>query len=206
MPCLVRKRGHEQRMALMDGIAFRLGYLCKRVLAFDLGVMKRSRFNATQPRSRSPDERRVSGCNRKGKDATHWHRVSMSLSSETAQLRDKVRLRERDNASLFDIHGKLLSSFRELERRLADSEREVNHLRTDPFRESSVYSSIVSTIPVNTEGKDALYWHQVCRTVQLQYEEAKYDVDEKTRQFSLLTNRIKELESELDVIKHSRFP
>jgi hypothetical protein len=194
-------------MGLMDGIAFRLGYLCKRVLTFDLGVMRQSRFHSTQRlRSRSPDERRVSGSKSKGKDATHWHRVSVSLSSESAQLRETVRLRERDNASLFEIHGKLLSSYRELERKLADSEREVNHLRTDPFRESSVYSSIVSTIPVTTEGKDAFFWHQTCRTVQLQYEQAKDEVDQKTRQFALLTDRIKELESKLaerSLINHS---
>lgn len=192
-------------MVLMDGIAFRLGYLCKRVLAFDLGVMRRSGLGSA-PRSRSPDERRVGGPKSRGKDASYWHRTATSLSSEVAQLRETVRLRERDNASLFEIHGKLLSSFRELERKLADSEREVTHLRTDPFRESSVYSSIISTIPVNTEGKDALFWHQTCRTVQLQYMEAKHEVDEKTRQFSLLTNRIKELEfklSEKHLINHS---
>ena len=92
------------------------------------------------------------------------------------------------------MHAKLLSSFRELERKLADSEREITHLRTDPFKEYSVYNRVVSTIPINTDGKDALFWHQTCRTVQLQYEQAKQEVDEKTHQFTLLSNRIKELE------------
>jgi hypothetical protein len=194
MQCLVRKRGDEQRMGLMDGIAFRLGYLCKRVLAVDLGVMRQAQVASNQRvRSRSPDERRP-----KGKDVTHWQRAATSLKSEVSQLKETMALRERDNASLFGMHAKLLSSFRELERKLADSEREITHLRTDPFREFSVYNSVVSTIPINTEGKDALHWHQTCRTVQLQYEQAKQEVDEKTRQFTLLSNRIKELESLLD--------
>ena len=178
-------------MGLMDGIAFRLGYLCKRVLAVDLGVMRQAQVASNQRvRSRSPDERRP-----KGKDVTHWQRAATSLKSEVSQLKETMALRERDNASLFEMHAKLLSSFRELERKLADSEREITHLRTDPFREFSVYNSVVSTIPINTEGKDALHWHQTCRTVQLQYEQAKHEVDEKTRQFTLLSNRIKELES-----------
>jgi hypothetical protein len=198
MQCVVRKRGDEQRMGLMDGIAFRLGYLCKRVLAVDLGVMRQAQVASNQRvRSRSPDERRP-----KGKDVTHWQRAATSLKSEVSQLKETMALRERDNASLFGMHANLLSSFRELERKLADSEREITHLRTDPFREFSVYNSVVSTIPINTEGKDALHWHQTCRTVQLQYEQAKHEVDEKTRQFTLLSNRIKELESLL-VEKHS---
>ena len=194
MQCVVRKRVDEQRMGLMDGIAFRLGYLCKRVLAVDLGVMRQAQVASNQRvRSRSPDERRP-----KGKDVTHWQRAATSLKSEVSQLKETMALRERDNASLFGMHANLLSSFRELERKLADSEREITHLRTDPFREFSVYNSVVSTIPINTEGKDALHWHQTCRTVQLQYEQAKQEVDEKTRQFALLSNRIKELESLLD--------
>ena len=179
-------------MGLMDGIAFRLGYLCKRVLAFDLGVMRQTQVASNQRlRSRSPDERRPKS---QGKDIAHWQRAATSLKSEVSQLKETMEMRERDNASLFGMHAKLLSSFRELERKLADSEREITHLRTDPFKEYSVYNRVVSTIPINTDGKDALFWHQTCRTVQLQYEQAKQEVDEKTHQFTLLSNRIKELE------------
>jgi hypothetical protein len=48
---------------------------------------------------------------------------------------------------------------------------------------------------VNTQGKDAIYWHQMCRTIQSQYSHAQSVIDEKNHQFSILTNRIKELES-----------
>jgi hypothetical protein len=112
-----------------------------------------------------------------------------------SQLNDSLKSREREYASLFEINSKLLFSFKELERKMIDAERELNYLRTDPFQETGIYSSVVSTIPVNTQGKDALYWHQTCRTVQLQYLEAKREVDEKTYQFSVLSNRIRELES-----------
>ena len=78
---------------------------------------------------------------------------------------------------------------------MMDAERELNYLRTDPFQETGIYSSVVSTIPVNTQGKDAIYWHQTCRTVQSQYLEAKREIDEKTYQFGVLSTRIRELES-----------
>lgn len=205
MQCIIRKRGHEMNtMALIDDIAFRFGHMCKRVLAFDLGVLKQPRLRAApRLRSRSPDERRLkTGCHCcvesrkvKGKDALFWSQSASTLLNDVSQLNDSLKSREREYASLFEINSKLLFSFKELERKMIDAERELNYLRTDPFQETGIYSSVVSTIPVNTQGKDALYWHQTCRTVQLQYLEAKREVDEKTYQFSVLSTRIRELES-----------
>ena len=185
MPC-PHKRGHEREM-----IAFRMGYLCKRVLAFDLGSMSR-RPDCTRKthRSRSPDERRVSGMG-----ASYWSQTASSLSSDVVGLTEALKTRDRDYYSLMECNTRLLRSYKELERRLIDADREIVFLKTDPFQESRVYSSIVSTIPVNTQGKDALHWHQVCRSVQLQYLEAKHEIDEKTNQFIMLSNRIRELES-----------
>ena len=41
----------------------------------------------------------------------------------------------------------------------------------------------IPNIPVNTQGKDAMYWHQACRTLQIQYLELKNELDNKTDQF-----------------------
>jgi len=121
--------------------------------------------------------------------------MAATLSSDVVQLREAATAREREYSSLFELNSKLLASYKELERKMVDSERELNYLRIDPFQDSSVYRSIVSTIPVNTQGKDAIYWHQMCRTIQSQYSHAQSVIDEKNHQFSILTNRIKELES-----------
>ena len=181
-------------MIFMDEIAFRMGYLCKRVLAFDLGSMSRKLDNTRKTnRSRSPDERRV-----RGMGASYWSQTASSLSSDVVGLTEALKTRERDYYSLLECNTRLLGSYKELERRLLDADREIVYLKTDPFQESRVYSSIVSTIPVNTQGKDAFHWHQVCRTVQLQYLEAKHEIDEKTNQFIMLSNRIRELESLLN--------
>ena len=197
MPC-VRKRLHERRVILIDDIAFRMGYLCKRVLAFDLGAMNRTKFDTLKRmnrRSRSPDERRRDLT--RGKDATYWSQTAASLTKEVAQLREDAKKRDREYSSLFECNSRLFASYKEMERKLNDAERELTYLRTDPFQESRVYSSVISTIPLNTEGKDVIHWHQTCRTVQAQYQEAKREIDEKTSQFILLSKRIKELESML---------
>ncbi len=197
----VRKRGHERRAATaVNEIAFRMGYLSKRVLVFDCETSRRPKSETMchrkNCRSRSPDERRRMRSPRdKGKDISYWSQMAATLSSDVVQLREAATAREREYSSLFELNSKLLASYKELERKMVDSERELNYLRIDPFQDSSVYRSIVSTIPVNTQGKDAIYWHQMCRTIQSQYSHAQSVIDEKNHQFSILTNRIKELES-----------
>jgi hypothetical protein len=116
-------------------------------------------------------------------------------TAEAAQLREENQKRTREYQSILECNARLLTSYRDMERRLLDAERELTYLRTDPFQESRVYSSIISTIPLNTEGKDALHWHQTCRSVMLQYQEAQREVDEKTHQFAILSKRIRELEA-----------
>jgi hypothetical protein len=194
MPCS-RKRAHELRVVFIDDIAFRLGYLCKRVLAFDP-------TQRPNKRSLSPAKRPcVANTNLiKGKDATFWSQAASSLSLEALQLREALHKRDREYASLLECNLRLVASYKEMELRLTDADRELTYLRTDPFQESRGYSSIISTIPLNTEGKDVFYWHQTCRSrrsVQLQYLEAKRKIDEKMNQFVMLSKRIKELEQQL---------
>ena len=195
MPC-ERKRIHERRLIVIDEIAFRMGHLFKRML---IGAMTQARFDArTKRRSRSPGEYKThaGGCVR-GKDATFWSQTAATQSNELLQLREAALKRERDYTALAECNVRLLTSHREMERKLVNAERELLYLRTDPFLESCGYTSVISTIPLGTEGKDAMYWHQTCRTVQAQFLEARRAMDEKTNQFILLSKRIRELETQL---------
>ncbi len=187
MPC-ARKRLHERCVVQIDEIAYRLGYLCKRVMAFDLVHQSGRRKRCRSPEPPAPNLIR-------GKNITYWSEAALSLSAEAAQLREENQKRTREYQSILECNARLLTSYRDMERRLLDAERELTYLRTDPFQESRVYSSIISTIPLNTEGKDALHWHQTCRSVMLQYQEAQREVDEKTHQFAILSKRIRELEA-----------
>ena len=193
MPCIVRKRGHEREMHLVDEIVSGFGYMCKRGLTFDMEITRQSRL-ATK-RSRSPEACRVKESNFKGQDVSYWNQLATTNSSDVSHLGDALQTRNREYAALFEINTKLLASYRALERKMIDAERELTHLRTNPFRESGAYSSIITTVPVNTQGKDVFHWHQMCRTMETQYLEAKREIDAKTHQFILLTTRIKELES-----------
>ncbi len=115
MPC-ARKRLHERCVVQIDEIAYRLGYLCKRVLAFDL-VNQCGR----KKRSRSPDPPPAASDLIRGKNATYWSEAATSLSTEAAQLREEIRKRNREYQSILECNARLLTSYREMERRLLGS-------------------------------------------------------------------------------------
>lgn len=156
----------------------------------------RKRVVTGRSRSRSPTATRRIQSSSGGRDAVFWNETANSLSREMTQLRESLAVREREYASLFELNAKVLSSYRELELKMTDAERELAYLRADPFGETCYTTrSLISAVPVNTQGKDALYWHQMCRTIQSQYLQSKHEADEKTNQCIILSNRIKELES-----------
>lgn len=189
---------------MANEIAFRMGYLCKRVITFDLEMQKQKTFTQSRKRSRSPDHERPhnvtsSSSSLKEKDSNsssssyYWDRKTVDI----AQLSDALAKRDREYYALFELNSKLVASYKELERKVNSAERELNFLRSDPYRGLEPFhsGSVVFTVPVSTQGKDAFYWHGVCRRMETQYLQAKDDADEKARQLVFFSNRIKELES-----------
>ena len=262
----IRKRGHElcqqqQGRTTAHDITFRMGYLCKRVITFDMEIQKQPRViqESRRKRSRSPT------INRGGleEDDNNNNPVSSSAASSSSssnrvvvlnqlrrgwsnnnnnnnyyvsenyassnndrsssssrsfisynsrdveQLGDALAKRDREYSSLFELNSRLLASYKELERKMAEAEKELTFLRSEPYYYSLASSSstpsclgsgggggVVYTAPVGTQGRDALYWHRLCRTMEMQYLQAKGEADEKTLRLISLSNRIKELEEE----------
>jgi hypothetical protein len=187
---IVRRRGHDRNGVAVDEIAFRMGYLCRKALTFDLEAQK----FAGRKRCHSPDERNHhSAATNRARDPTNQR-----VTGDSAQLKDMLTKRDREYSALFEINSKLLSSYKELEKKYAEAEKELTFLRHDPFQESWVTNrSAVSTVPVSTQGKDALYWHQMCRTIESQYIHAKNEIEGNKYQLISMSKKIKELEKAL---------
>ena len=81
------------------------------------------------------------------------------LVAENARLRDVLKIRDHDYAQ----HTKSINELRririQLENRLAAT-------KCDMLLQEAIVPPYPTSIPVNTQGKDALYWHQTCRTLQ----------------------------------------
>jgi len=114
-------------------------------------------------------------------DSLHWQKAASTLLAENTQIREALKLKEKECSSLTSKMFQLGKSYIELEKQLALSTRELLILRADVITPPAVRG--IPNIPVNTQGKDAMYWHQACRTLQIQYLELKNELDNKTDQF-----------------------
>ncbi len=124
-------------------------------------------------------------CKQVTQDSLHWQKAASTLLAENTQIREALRLKEKEYSSLTSKMYQLGQSYIDLENRFVLGSRELLVLRADVITPPAVRG--IPNIPVNTQGRDAMYWHQACRTLQTQYLELKSELDNKTDQFIRLT-------------------
>jgi hypothetical protein len=85
--------------------------------------------------------------------------------------------------------------------------REIALLRVDPKRNDTGTTSNVGkffpSVPVNPQGRDAVFWHQCARTLQQQFLDLNKEFEEKVSQHAVVTENTKSVEAvckEKDVI------
>jgi hypothetical protein len=118
-------------------------------------------------------------------DSLHWQKTATTLLAENTQIRNALQLKEKECSDLTSKMFQLGQAYIELEKQLALNARELLILRADVITPPAVRG--IPSIPVTTQGKDAMYWHQACRTLQMQFLELKNELDSKTDQFIRLT-------------------
>jgi hypothetical protein len=121
---------------------------------------------------------------------------------ETRRLRESLRKKERECSDFSLRMSKLSQSHIELEQQLMIAKRELLVLQADQITRPLMQHPPLPTMPINTQGKDALYWHQACRTLQRQYNEVRNELENKKDQFIRLNDsyraavrRLEEVES-----------
>jgi hypothetical protein len=75
----------------------------------------------------------------------------------------------------------------QLEHKLSETSRELFLIKTDPSNGSLFRPFMPHDIPVHAQKKDALYWHQTCRTLQMHNAQLKRELECKTDQCARLT-------------------
>jgi hypothetical protein len=120
-------------------------------------------------------------------DSLHWQQAATTLLSENAHLRESLKEKEKHSSDVSSRLFQLSQSHANLEKQLAASTRELLVMSADSLTPPPMMLRAMPNIPVSTQGKDAMYWHQACRTLQMQYLELKGELENKTDQFLRLT-------------------
>ena len=101
-----------------------------------------------------------------GRDATYWHQVSVTLCGENELLRRELDMKADSYRVLQELHVRLSSAYQGLNAMIAAVRRDNVILKNRVMPGKQFVS-----IPSNTQGKDAVFWHQCARTLQRQYQE-----------------------------------
>jgi hypothetical protein len=120
-------------------------------------------------------------------DSLHWQQTASTLLSENTQLRESLKTKEKECSDYSSRLFQLGQSHASLEKQLAASTRDLLVSTVDSLTPPPMVLRAAPNIPVNTQGKDAMYWHQACRTLQAQYLELKSELENKTDQLLRLT-------------------
>ena len=120
----------------------------------------------------------------------YWRQTAETLLNENRGLRESLQRKETECAELINRIRRTEQTCVQLEQQLASHMREVLILRADRITPPPPPKRTSPIIPLNTQGKDAIYWHQACRTLQSQYMELQSELESKTDQFLRLTERL----------------
>ena len=171
MDCATKKRDRlppTTSSCILSDAALGLSNTCRRATAAESITLKRP---SLQPPPPAPPQQ-----------------TPRALSDELTNLRESLRAKEKECADFSVRMSKLSQSHLEVERRLATAHRELLVLQADQTMPPTLRHPPPPHIPINTQGKDALYWHQACRTLQRQYTEMKHELENKTDQFVRLND------------------
>ena len=109
--------------------------------------------------------------------------------SKRRRLDDMNTLREENTRLKNRISQNEATSSLLTEQKLIQAQRELAMLRADTI--AHVPRKQIPVIPVNTQGKDSVYWHQTCRTLQMQNAELSNEIERKTDQIVLLVEKLR---------------
>jgi len=80
------------------------------------------------------------------------------LLSENSRLRESIKQKESEHAEHLDAIAESGRMRIKLEKEVVSLTCELLHAADGP--------TVLPSIPVDPQGKDAMYWHQICRTLQ----------------------------------------
>ena len=111
-----------------------------------------------------------------------WKQIAATLRGENKAQSERIQKLEQDITTLKTSHAALVEAHHALQTQHEATSRELTAAQADAPMVS--YSPPVATIPpTGTQGRDALYWYHMCRTLQAQFVESRRELELKTEQF-----------------------
>lgn len=118
--------------------------------------------SAVQPSSPKP----LTHCDKKS--PAYWREATGTLSYENATLTNRLTQSEEECVRLKHMMQRSTAQRKESESALIEAQRELALFSTTRQYDCAQISTraTYTTIPASTQGRDAVYWHQTCRSIE----------------------------------------
>ena len=159
---------HFSSVHLANDIAVGLSANNRRLCLIEAHVSRTRHTEKRQPPTETKASRQSSAT---ADRSSYWHQTAATLSKENATLTHSLTEHE-------ERYTRQQESIKRLSRARAVAEEELATARREILRLTVCGNAIllptappvkVQSIPVNMQGKDGMYWYQMCRTIETQY-------------------------------------
>jgi hypothetical protein len=190
----------------LDNVAMTVGTLSKKVVSLESAIevvtqkaLKLEREMAQNAQDqlggKGVDPVRAAVVEIQGRDVVYWNQVATTLYNEAMEIKKDVDRKAEAYKVLQDNHIRLGAVHRQTIEELAVLNRELALMRVDESRvEASSKQKVAPLVPVNPQGKDAIFWHQCARTLQQQYLDLSKELEEKVAQNAVTVESLKAAE------------
>jgi len=160
---------HFSSVHLANDIAIGLSANNRRLCLIEAHLSRTRHTEKRQPPTESKATRQSSTTT--ADRSSYWHQTAVTLSKENATLTHSLTEHE-------ERYTRQQESIKRLSRARAMAEEELSAARREILRLTVCGNAIllptappvkVQSIPVNMQGKDGMYWYQMCRTIETQY-------------------------------------
>jgi hypothetical protein len=121
----------------------------------------------------------------KSTGTSYWRDTATTLSHENTTLADRVSQTESENEKLKQIAACAAAKRKELEQSLNEANKELVHLSTSHAAAlRSPTQTKMTTVPASTQGRDAVYWHLTCRSMEVQYIQLVSELEARVKELT----------------------
>jgi hypothetical protein len=115
--------------------------------------------------------------------ASFWRNTSETLSHENTALTDRAARMEEETAHLRHMLACSSAARKELEHSLNEANKELAHLLASNTLKPPAQARL-NSVPASTQGRDAMYWHLTCRSLETQYIQRIAELEAKVKELT----------------------
>jgi hypothetical protein len=159
MRTATRDTQYSEHTDLVHDTVKKLSSATRRLSRIESHMLAKPPVQPTSPKQSTPCDK---------KSPAYWREATGTLSYENATLTNRLTQSEEECVRLKHMMQRSTAQRKESENALIEAQRELALFSTTHQYDCAHISTraTYTTMPASTQGRDAVYWHQTCRSIE----------------------------------------